>query len=56
MGRGPEGCIYRKSYFVDPNQLPAYYNADFFAGPPAVTSGSVWRHDVADAATGASAP
>ncbi len=30
--------------------------ADFFAGPPAVTSGSVWRHDVAGAVTGAPAP
>jgi hypothetical protein len=30
--------------------------ADFFAGPPAVTTGSVWRHDVGGAMTGTPAP
>jgi hypothetical protein len=30
--------------------------ADFFAGPPAVTTGSVWRHDVVGAITGTPAP
>ena len=30
--------------------------ADFFTGPPAVTSGSVWRHDVAGAMPGTPAP
>jgi hypothetical protein len=30
--------------------------AGFFAGPPAVTSGSVWRHDVAGGVTATPAP
>ena len=30
--------------------------ADFFAGPPTVTTGSVWRHDVGGAMTGTPAP
>jgi hypothetical protein len=29
---------------------------DFFAGPPTVTTGSVWRHDVGEAMTGTPAP
>ena len=30
--------------------------ADFFAGPPTTTTGSVWRHDVGGAMTGTPAP
>jgi hypothetical protein len=30
--------------------------ADFFAGPPTVTTGSVWRHDIAGAITCTPAP
>jgi hypothetical protein len=30
--------------------------ADFFAGPPAVTSGSVWLHDVGGDMSGTPAP
>jgi len=30
--------------------------ADFFVGPPPTLSGSVWRHDVGEAVTGAPAP
>ncbi len=47
---GAEESTRRATAWVEENL------ADFFAGPPTVTIGSVWRHDVGEATSGTPAP